>query len=726
MRKFLAILTIVSFLSSPASVYAQLAVRPEFNPGLLIPDSVFVDTQTFGGPEGIQTFLESKNSILAQTSPDFLVKLNEPYDSALKSALGDPQPSLPRLRTAAELIWDASRQANINPQVILVTLNKEQGLITSTTFRDLQKALDRAMGFACPDSTGCGNLFPGFYYQLFGNVDSQGNRYLGAAKSLAKSFTASEGRGPTQNGKSARVGDTIVVENTLGGYANILAAQAVTLLNKATAALYRYTPHVFNGNYNFWKFFTDWFKYPNGTLVRLLNDPTVYIIQNGNRQQLPLFVAESRKINFANAVTVSPSEMREYPLGSVYGPEDNTVVNVGGKLFVFAKNIKHPVTEFVLSQRKIDSSRPLPISESDATLFSLGPQLSPLDGTVLRGEKAPDVYLVKNGVLQKFSPFTFRQYGVAKQLVRVPDDQVDQYEKKGYVVPRDGTLVKSPSSGETIYAIRQELRRPLTPELFKNYAYKKKDIVTLRDDELASIDLGTPPPPKENTYFSIGKTNELYLYKDGAKHPISKFVAKQRGITPDYSFEASIVANWPNGIVIPPLDGTLVRAQHNPAVSVVKNGQLRMLTRELFKNLGYTFRDVVVLPDEEVAQLPTDGFAEPKERTFFSVTQTRDLYLFSKGELHAISPLVAKQRRITPDYTFTADVIVGWKHGSAIPPLNGTLIKGDTEPTIYLIANGKKRLVTADVFKKRRYAFKNVQTVPQAEIARYPDGELVK
>ena len=175
-KKIFTIAAII--LCLPVLVLAQ-AVDIAFNPNKIIDDKVFSDTQTFGGPQGIQKFLEVKNSVLANTGSDFLQKLKEPSTVQLKQDLLDPEPNLGRLRTAAELIWDASLQSGLNPQVILVTLNKEQGLITSAnnySSEKLQKALDHAMGFDCPDASGCGDLFPGFYYQLFGNYDSAGDR----------------------------------------------------------------------------------------------------------------------------------------------------------------------------------------------------------------------------------------------------------------------------------------------------------------------------------------------------------------------------------------------------------------------------------------------------------------------------------------------------------------------------------------------------------------------
>src|SRR3989344_8444842 len=92
----------VAFIASiPFTALAQ--VDPNFNPNKLIEDSVFADIQTFGGAEGVQKFLEIKNSVLANTNPAFLAMLKEPDAILLKEGLEDPGAKAGRLRTAAEL-----------------------------------------------------------------------------------------------------------------------------------------------------------------------------------------------------------------------------------------------------------------------------------------------------------------------------------------------------------------------------------------------------------------------------------------------------------------------------------------------------------------------------------------------------------------------------------------------------------------------------------------------
>ncbi len=597
-QKLVAIITLIFILAVPMRVFAAQDIDPKFNPSKLIDDRVFSDTKTFGGPDGIQKFLASKNSILANTNPDFLAKLKEPNIKLLKESLDDPHPNAGHLRSAAELIWDAAQSSGMNPQVIIVTLNKEQSLITgrqSDSAEQIQRALDFAMGFDCPDSSGCGSLFPGFYFQLFGNLDNEGNRYLGATKSLMKSFNTPSGRGPAVNGSPAHIGDTITLDNTLGGYNGVQSQQTITLSNAATAALYRYTPHVFNGNYNFWKFFQAWFRYPNGTLLK--SKKTTYVIQNGEKQLVTAFVAQSRGLNLNSAISVSKGELESYTTGKLYGPADNTIISVDGKLYVFLDNIKHPASAFVITQRGLNPANAITVKSADAKLFEDGSQLTPSEGTVLKGQSSEGIYLVQGGMLKLFTPFTFAQRKAAGQVQTIPDAELDSYPKQGFVVPLDGTVLKAQGSG-TVYLMQDGVKRPLTAELFKNRGLTFAGIVILEDAAVTAIPTGDFATPKDNTYFTTGK--DFYLYREGAKHRIFDFVAKQKLMTPDFTFDAGMSEKWPTGVPIAPRDGTVLKGNGSAAVYLVQSGQLRPLTYQAYLNRKLTPAKITIVPQVEI------------------------------------------------------------------------------------------------------------------------------
>lgn len=601
-KKFIQIISTALLLALPLTAVAQ--VDPNFTPNKLIEDKVFTDTSTFGGAAGIQKFLESKGSVLANTTADFISRLKEPSIVTLKQGLEDPGAALGRSRTAAELIWDAAQAAGINPQVILVTLQKEQGLITNhqnSSYDQLQKALDRSLGFDCPDASGCGNLFPGFYYQLFGNFDAENNRYIGAPKSLMKSFNTPNGRGPFFNGGPARVGDTLEIFNTQGPPNNAAPSQSVTLSNLATAALYRYTPHVFNGNYNFWKFMNQWFRYANGTLIKINGDNKLYIIQNGTRQIVPNFVAQARGLNVASTITLSPTEVETYPQDKVYGPADSTVVKAtdSGKLFVFISNVKHPASEFVLGQRGLNPAQAISVAPEEINMFDSGSTLTPSDGTVLKGQTGTGIYLAQNNTLKLYSGFVWGQQGKGKKIQIIPDGEIDSYTKAGFVAPLDGTLVKAPTD-LTVFLVDQGLKRPMTAEIFRNRKFSLKNIVTLSADEVNALALGSFAFPAEKTWFKSAQTGALYYFKDGTKHSISSFVAKQRKISSDYTFSQGEIVSWPDGIALPPKDGTLVRGDKDLTAFLVSAGQLKGLTAAAFKNRKYNIKNIQVLPQAEV------------------------------------------------------------------------------------------------------------------------------
>jgi hypothetical protein len=417
-----------------------------------------------------------------------------------------------------------------------------------------------------------------------------------------RSFSTPGGRGPFFNGVTSKVGDAITLTNTTSDYIGVMPQQSFVIGNAASAALYRYTPHVFNGNYNFWRFFTTWFRYPNGTLLRAAGDPNLYIVQNGARLTVPNFVATLRNLNAATAVTASPNELTNYPVGGVYGLPDNTIISVDGKLFVFIDNIKRPASSFVVSQRGLNPATALTVTASDAALFGDGAALTPSDGTIVKGQTDPAIYLVEGGVLKLFTPLTFQQKGAGKKVQTIPDAEVASYPKLGYVAPNDGALIRSTSSG-TVYLIDGGQKRPLSGELFKNRGFSFKNVIVLSDDFVAQLTTGTMPPPANNTYFKTATSGELYLYQNSTKRRISAFVAGQRKITPDYTFPDTDVAAWPTGVPVVPRNGTILKGS-TAEVYLVQNNVLRPMTATAFRNRRITPKQITTVPQAEVDSYP--------------------------------------------------------------------------------------------------------------------------
>jgi LysM repeat protein len=228
-----------------------------FNPGLIISDSVFYDSGAMSVTE-IQRFLDSQvTNCLADAAGPACLKDYKVTHPAVTGSAGRCA-SLPAQNniSAAQLIFDVARACGINPKVILVKLQKEQGLITST--RPSARAYDFALGMNCPDIGGCSASTAGFFWQLY-----RGAGQLNYYSNPAGPFTW------------LRVG-AVISRPYYPTTRPECGSQSFRLENKATAALYYYTPYVPNqaalnnlstvgdwcssyGNRNFWRDYNRWF-----------------------------------------------------------------------------------------------------------------------------------------------------------------------------------------------------------------------------------------------------------------------------------------------------------------------------------------------------------------------------------------------------------------------------------------------------------------------------------
>ncbi|MDY2940766.1 MAG: cell wall-binding repeat-containing protein [Varibaculum sp.] len=159
--------------------------------------------------------------------------------------------------SAAAIIGKSARACNINPQVLLVILQKEQGLVTTTN--PSAYAYQKATGFACPDTAPCNSQYAGFAKQVY-SAASRLQQY----RIQPYSFNHRAG----------------ITKNISYHPKTSCGSLTVNIRNAATAALYNYTPLVPNaaalravtglgdscssyGNRNFYRMFATWFGAPN-------------------------------------------------------------------------------------------------------------------------------------------------------------------------------------------------------------------------------------------------------------------------------------------------------------------------------------------------------------------------------------------------------------------------------------------------------------------------------
>lgn len=228
-----------------------------FNAGNIISDAVFTNSGTMTEAQ-IQTFFNSKvsrclggrdeNNEAIVCLKDFrMTTVTRPADQYCSGYSGAANES------AARIIYRVAQACGINPQVLIVMLQKEQGLITHTWPSAWRYRI--ALGQGCPDTAPCDPNYIGFFHQIYGaarqmQIYMEGKWFQWYAP------------GKTWN----------ILYNPKAS----CGSSPVRVANKATSALYYYTPYQPNaaalragygegdgcsayGNRNFYNYFTDWF-----------------------------------------------------------------------------------------------------------------------------------------------------------------------------------------------------------------------------------------------------------------------------------------------------------------------------------------------------------------------------------------------------------------------------------------------------------------------------------
>jgi len=196
----------------------------------LISNRDFIDVGSMS-QDDVQNFLNTNNSYIKDFSEGGRSAAQIIYEAARGKKYTSPPYDTYLGETYKSVNLDENT-GTVSPKVILVMLQKEQSLISRTERND--DVLSIAMGYGCPDSSGCSSHYFGFT-----------NQVEWAAWQLRYNYERSQGKG-----LDFQVGQTMT---GIDGQYN------VTFLNAATAAIYRYTPHVFDSAYNFMNLYDNWF-----------------------------------------------------------------------------------------------------------------------------------------------------------------------------------------------------------------------------------------------------------------------------------------------------------------------------------------------------------------------------------------------------------------------------------------------------------------------------------
>lgn len=293
-----ALLTCLLFIQGTSLKKTSALTGSEFEAGYIIDDAVFYDRSTMT-PDQIQAFFNAKvpncdtngTQIYSGSTTRAQYGASRGYpapytclkDYVQMTTNKSPESGLCNGHTAgnksaAMIVHEVAQSCGINPQVLIVLLQKEQSLVTDDWPWSVQYR--SATGYGCPDTAPCDEQYYGFFNQVY---------------EAARAFKRYALNPTNYNYRYGRNNYILYNPNTSCGGSNVY------IQNQATASLYIYTPYQPNtsalnnlygsgdscgayGNRNFWRMFNDWFGSTRGSyLLRSVQDATVYMVVDGNK-----------------------------------------------------------------------------------------------------------------------------------------------------------------------------------------------------------------------------------------------------------------------------------------------------------------------------------------------------------------------------------------------------------------------------------------------------------
>ena len=435
-KKIVTIFVVIALLSPYAPL--QTASEADFNPHLILSDAELQNRESMNR-EDIQAFLEHHQSYLAY------------YRTQDASSTE---------RIASDIIYRAASLHRINPKYLLVKLQKEQSLITDPN--PTQKQLDWATGYGVCDD--CSTRDP----------DIQKHRGFGVQVDSAAAIMRWYYDNLDKEPWIKRAGRNYLIDGT--------TVAPVTL---ATAFLYTYTPHI-HGNKNFWVLWQRWFDqvYPDGTLVKSKNAPTVYLIRQGKKRPFATMAALATRFDPKLIVTAPETELTRYETVAPIKLPNYSIVKTNGTYYLLDNDSARPFANYdVVKKLGYHPEEIIEVDSADLEAYQNGTVIgeqtaSPLGRVVQIKETNGLYYVVNETTYQPISAeqiinVNFPHLSVEKISVA----ELGEVELSNPIRFKDGTLLGIKGS-PMIYVIENGKKRHIADEaVFTGLGYKWENII---------------------------------------------------------------------------------------------------------------------------------------------------------------------------------------------------------------------------------------------------------
>jgi hypothetical protein len=461
----------ISFFVMAAACVAVLpfAAKAAFDPNNIISDQEMLDAGAMSLGE-IDSFLNSQGGYIATNNfTDAFGATMSAAQIIYNAAYNFECDTIEQYRSyTREQKMQFCRPATVNPKFLIVLLQKEQSLITEKT--PTQKQLDWATGYGVCDS--CSMDDPAI------------QRWKGFGKQINSAALQFFDYVKNPHLYRYKAGQTYTVTNTGQG------PSVITPANNATAGLYNYTPHVYNGNFNFWKLWQRYFTrdYLNGSLLQVAGESGVWLIENGVKRPFMTRSALTSRYDPSRIQIVSRADLDKYETGAPIKFAQYSIIRIpNGRIYLLVDDHKRRFANpEAFKKMGFNPDEIINASESEIAEYAEGSVITTTStyptGSLLQDKATGGVFWVEEGIKHPLLDASLlRTKFKNKRIIRTTAKELSGYTTGDPIRLSDGDIVRT-AAHPAVYIIENGLKRPvLSADAFIKLGYKWSNIFVVSD-----------------------------------------------------------------------------------------------------------------------------------------------------------------------------------------------------------------------------------------------------
>ncbi|MEY3471321.1 MAG: hypothetical protein RLZZ223_671 [Candidatus Parcubacteria bacterium] len=354
--------------------------------------------------------------------------------------------------------------------------------------------------------------------------------------------------------------------------------------------------------------------FPNGLLIRAVDRPTVYYIDNGSKRKIESPNMLISQFRWQDVVIASPVEVDAIPEGQAMTYADGSLLYNDDNLYVISGGKRRQIlSPQVIINNGYKEENIIIVSKSELLVH---PEGAPLqegdlypDGSLLSSPKG-EVYKIQAGTKRYIpSPLIFESRYKWASVIPVSQEIIDKYPRGADEYYPDGLLI---SNNTTVFLMQNNQKRPIvSPEVFESYGFNWRQIRKATDYEMSII----PEGPALSDLKSYRSRSLVSPVGSSAVYVVDE-TGDFRYIPSPFVFE-KLRYRWSEIIKIPARsfnkyktganaifkDGEVV--SYNGSVYLIANGKKRPISSpNIYFALGYKWSDVIPLRLNEFIQYP--------------------------------------------------------------------------------------------------------------------------